>query len=646
VTISAAGGTGKGDQFTFSVSPNSLTSWLTLNSTGVLQGTPPSTTGSPLSFTVTASDMTTGQIGSRVFVLTVNPATPTVMVSDGAGTFNATPFVATATVSGVNGVPGTSLEGVTPTLTYYVGSNTSGTSLGSAAPSAAGTYTVVASFAGSADYTSASSTPVTFTINPATTQTRLSSSGNPSGLGQSVTFGATVGPIAPGGGIPSGTVTFKDGATTLGTVGLTNGVGTLSTTGLTLGSHSITAVYNSDTTNYTGSTAAPLTQVVENTSKTTLTVSSPTSIYGQTVTLTATVAHGTGTGTPTGTVTFMDGGTAVGTASLTNGAASLSVTTALAAGPHSFTAVYNGSSVFVSSTSAAVAHTVNVAATSTALASSSNPAVYGQQVTLTATISVLTPGGGTPTGSVVFQDGTTVLGTAAISGRVATLRVSLAVGSHALSATFSSSTGNYTGSLGTLTQTVNKAATTTTLTSSLNPSVLGQSVTFTATVKASAPGSGMPTGTVTFKDGTTALATVTLSGGVAVFSTSSLAVGTHSITAVYSSDTGNYTTSTSTTVSQVVKKASTTVLTTSLTPSLFGQSVTFKVTVTGSGGTPTGSVTFKDGVTVLGTATLFGGTASLATARLTAGTHNITAIYNGDSTFGGSTSAVLVQTVS
>jgi hypothetical protein len=117
---------------------------------------------------------------------------------------------------------------------------------------------------------------------------------------------------------------------------------------------------------------------------------------------------------------------------------------------------------------------------------------------------------------------------------------------------------------------VRKAATTTALTSSPGRSGLGQSatpftakapgsgtptgVTFTATVTTKAPGSGTPTGTVTFKDGTTVLATVTLSDGVATFSMSSLALGSHSITAVYASDTGNHSTSTSTALGQVVRR--------------------------------------------------------------------------------------------
>jgi hypothetical protein len=111
-----------------------------------------------------------------------------------------------------------------------------------------------------------------------------------------------------------------------------------------------------------------------------------------------------------------------------------------------------------------------------------------------------------------------------------------------------------TSTSSTLSQVVNKASTTTTVTSSANPSVYGQSVMFTATVAAVSPGAGTPTGTVTFKDGSTVLGTGTLSGGVATYTTSTLALGTHSITVVYGGDT-NFASSTSGALSQVVNQA-------------------------------------------------------------------------------------------
>ena len=96
--------------------------------------------------------------------------TPTVTVTDNSGTFTDAPFVATDAVNGVS-----NLEGVTPSLTYYAGTSATGTPLGSA-PTAVGTYTVVASFPGSTDYTSASASR-TFTITKATPNVSVADGG-------------------------------------------------------------------------------------------------------------------------------------------------------------------------------------------------------------------------------------------------------------------------------------------------------------------------------------------------------------------------------------------------------------------------------------------------------------------------------------
>lgn len=185
-------------------------------------------------------------------------------------------------------------------------------------------------------------------------------------------------------------------------------------------------------------------------------------------------------------------------------------------------------------------------------------------------------------------------------------------------------------------------ASSTTLLSSLNPSTVGQSVTFTATVAGTSP-----TGTVQFKDGIANLGSpVTLSGGVATFSTSALTQGTHPVTAVYGGDVDDAA-STSPVVNQVVNPvgagATSTALVSSLNPSMVGQSVTFTATV--SGATPTGTVQFFDGASSLGTAAASGGIATLTTSALTQGSHTITAAYGGDINNAASTSPEVLQVV-
>ncbi len=188
-------------------------------------------------------------------------------------------------------------------------------------------------------------------------------------------------------------------------------------------------------------------------------------------------------------------------------------------------------------------------------------------------------------------------------------------------------------------------ATTTAVTSSLNPAPGGQTVTFSATVTP-AFNAGPLSGGVTFYDGANALGTVAITNGQAMFSTSSLLLGTQSITAAYTGD-SNYLASTSPALLETINTSLTTAtLISSLNPSTFGQSVTFTTTVTPSGGgTPTGTVTFVDGLNVLGVVSVSSGQAALSTSSLGAGNHAIVASYSGDSTYQASTSTTLILAV-
>jgi len=200
--------------------------------------------------------------------------------------------------------------------------------------------------------------------------------------------------------------------------------------------------------------------------------------------------------------------------------------------------------------SAAPELTANVTAfknsSSTALTSSTNPSSYNQSVTFTANVSGRP---GTATGNVTFMEGSTVLAAnVTMSGGKATFTTStFAVASHAITA-FYNGDANYNRSTSSaLSQTVNKAGTTTSVRASPNQSTSGQVVTFTAVVT----GAGA-SGTVTFMDNDIAMGTGTLSAGTATLNFSTLSVGNHSITAVYNGD-SNFSSSTSEAIIQPVK---------------------------------------------------------------------------------------------
>ena len=254
---------------------------------------------------------------------------------------------------------------------------------------------------------------------------------------------------------------------------------------------------------------------------------------------------------PTGAVTFFDGNSSLGTVSLDKfGFATVSISS-LPVGNHSITAQYSGDKNYFSSTSSTLNQAVKNS-TSIVLTSSSRTSVFGEGVSFTATVSP-----STATGTVIFNDGNKVLGTATITGGVATLNVSnLAIGAHSVTAIYNGDANDAGSTSNTIAQTVVKANTTITLTSSLNPAKSGNIVILTATLSATLPGTGNPTGTVTFKDSTTNKTLVTFSvngSGQATCSISSLSVTTHTITAVYAGD-NNFSGSTSNGLKQLITR--------------------------------------------------------------------------------------------
>jgi Bacterial Ig-like domain (group 3) len=270
---------------------------------------------------------------------------------------------------------------------------------------------------------------------------------------------------------------------------------------------------------------------------------------GQTVTFTArVVGNASGTGTiPTGTVTFQVGSIQLGPVTLDATGTGITSDSTLAQGSYQVTAMYSGDSNYTSSTSTAM--TLNIVPQGSMQSPSTtnvkivpDPAMLGQTITFTAHVGGATGiGGQGATGTVTFLEGTNQLGTATldpVSGNASITDANLAVGTYSITAMYGGD-ANFLPStspavrldvvpVGTLTPT------TTTISSSAPSADFGTLVTFSATV--SAGFGNPPTGTVTFNDGGTELGMGTLNNGIATFGTSSLTVGTHSITGVYSGD--------------------------------------------------------------------------------------------------------------
>src|SRR5262249_8341470 len=207
-------------------------------------------------------------------------------------------------------------------------------------------------------------------------------------------------------------------------------------------------------------------------------------------------------------------------------------------GDNSITAQYTGDANFAGSTSTGMTVTVSKSSSTTTLIPSTTTPVFGQNVTLFATVQAVAPGAGTPTGMVQFFNGATSLGSATLSaGTGSIVTNTLALGANSITVQYAGDT-NFTGqTTSPSTVTVGQASTSTTLTSAPASPVVGQTVTLTAKVGVVSPGSGTPTGTVTFMNGSTTLGTATLSGGSGSITTSSLPAGSDTITTIYSGDT-------------------------------------------------------------------------------------------------------------
>lgn len=339
------------------------------------------------------------------------------------------------------------------------------------------------------------------------------------------------------------------GNTVSGTFSYTPAAGTVLPLGTTTLNVSFTPT---DPTSYTSATGSTTITVLQDTTTTTLTSTPNSSALGASVTFTATV---TGIAAPpTGAVSFYSGTTLLGTGTLTASTGDSAVatfsTSTLPLGASSITASYATTTDFLGSVSAPLVQNV-YGVSSIVINGLVTPIDYGQIIGDTAQIVVTgsSSGGNTK----VYINGALVCTLPVAPGLTtscpASTGANLGVGTYTIYAVFSGD-AEYAGSTSpTYTVQIVPDPTTTSLTSSLNPSYLGNSVTFTAVVAAPY---ATPTGNVTFLDGTTSLGIGTLNtSGVATYSTTALAVGTHNITASYAATT-DFNASVSTPVAQVV----------------------------------------------------------------------------------------------
>ena len=373
-----------------------------------------------------------------------------------------------------------------------LGKTKTGASFHSTQPLAAGSYAVQATYSGDNTYAASTSSLLSQVVQPPSpnpTTTTLNTSTDPTQVlaGQTIVLTALVSAI---GGTPTGTVSFGEGAGLLGAVNLDPyGQTTLTASAQAVGTHAITALYGGDG-NFAPSSStlnvtvqpAPLPMTT-----TTLNSSANPATVGDSLTLAATVTSDS-PGTPTGTVTFQDGFATLGTVAVGNAVAALSVS--LTGGTHTLSAIYSGDSNFTASVGA-VTEVVNppgLLATATTIGSSANPSAYGQTISFTAAES---GSAGTATGAVTFSTGSvSAIVDLDATGTAVFTTAALPEGSVPVSIVYSGD-GVYAGGTSLFGQTVNQASTTTVL-------AVSQAGALTAKVSVASPGTGSPTGTVSF----------------------------------------------------------------------------------------------------------------------------------------------------
>ncbi len=477
----------------------------------------------------------------------VSPAAPGAAVSFGIALTSTGPIPPNATVSLFDNGSTTPFDPVTL--------NANGTYTYTTSTLTTGSHSIVATYAGTADYQAATSTPpCALTISAAaaipTTTAVFAQPSTTVPVGQPVTFTTQVTNTAsPTGPAPIGSVTLTSGNTVLGTQTLTPGSAATSTatfpaiTNLPVGQNTITATYTPaapPATAFAPSSSTTIETITGIQTTTTLTTSQNPTTALTSIQLTATVAPVSGTATITGMVNFFDGTTLLGQASVNNGQAILPATFTAIPATHPLTAVYAGSGTIGGSTSTTVNEVVNQIPTTTSLLVAPAQSIAFAPVRLTthtASNTSGTPPLNTPSGPAAtvtfFANGASIGSTPVDASGDAALTLTPPAGNYTITATFSGD-GIFGPSLANVASlTVTAVTSSLALTGSPANPVVGQAVTLTATLAAAGAPASALSGTVAFSDAGTALGSATLNGGVATLTFTPTSAGSQLITAQF-----------------------------------------------------------------------------------------------------------------
>lgn len=353
----------------------------------------------------------------------------------------------------------------------------------------------------------------------------------------------------------------------------------------------------------------------------------------------------------TGTLTLYVDGKATAVGKLAGGAASFTLSSGLAAGTHTLAVTYAGDATYApieSTSSVTLSLSVVKATPSLTIASGVTQAALAQSVPFTATVATVS-GLSEATGTVTFYDGSTALGSATLSGGALTFyTTALTKGTHTITGVYNGDTLYSAGSSSNSVTIVVSDFVETSLTLGLSPTVpeggysSGQTVVATATVAAKS-GSALPTGAVIFSlDGGTQ--SVTLNNGAASYSFVP-SPGSHTLAANYAGS-SNFAGCVAGSTFTAVKTPTQTALQVSSKSTQAGVPITLTATVSSAVATPTGTVSFYNGVALLGTVTLSGGTASLALSTLPSGSNSLYVVYAGNTDFDVSNSTTTTVAVS